>query len=292
MHFLKISDLCDKQVLEIFDIADVLRYKAKGNELSGKTAVLFFPESSIRTRITFEKGIADLGGRSIVFPPSTLDKREELSDVIGYIENFADFVVIRHSDFGKVAEIAKHSNIPVINAMTSENHPCEILSDIYSLRSLRSDYRDLTYTFVGGKGNISKSWVEAAKVLRLRLNHVCSKGNEIKADDDNYSFCTVLDQVLPESDIILTDPLPSELRTQEYYEKYQITLERMEKTKKDSLLNPCPPFYRGEEVTEDVIGSDYFVGHSFKANLIYVQQAIILYCSGQGVGEKVREKTI
>ena len=85
MNLLKITDLSEKQVLEIFDIADKLRYGAKGAELSGKTAILFFPESSIRTRITFEKGIADLGGRSINFPPATLDKREGLKDVIKYI---------------------------------------------------------------------------------------------------------------------------------------------------------------------------------------------------------------
>lgn len=284
MHFLKIADLREKQVLEIFNLADRLRYDTKGTALAGKTAILFFPESSIRTRITFEKGIADLGGRSIVFPPSTLDKREELEDVIKYIENWAEFVVVRHSDFSKVCKIARHSNIPIINAMTSENHPCEILSDLYSLRNIRSNYRDLTYTFVGEKGNISKSWVQAAEVLNLRFNHVCNKGNEIKVNDDNYSFHTELGEVLPISDIILTDPLSSECKTKEYIEKYQITLEQMKKTKKNSLLNPCPPFFRDEEVSKDVIESDYFVGYSFKVNLIYIQQAIILYCLGQDKG--------
>lgn len=281
MDLLEISDLSEKQIMEIFNLADKLKNSTEGTELSGKTAVLFFPESSIRTRISFEKGIADLGGYSIFFPPSTLDKREELEDVIKYIENWADFVVIRHSDFRKIREIARHSDIPVINAMTSENHPCEILSDLYSLRSIRSNYRDLTYTFVGGRGNIANSWAEAAKVLNLRFNHVCTNGNEIRANDNNYSYSTELEEVLPQSDIILTDPLPPELITKEYTGKYQITLERMKKAKKNSLLNPCPPFFRNEEVSGDVIDSDYFVGYRFKENLIYVQQAIILYCLGQ-----------
>ncbi|KAB3529419.1 ornithine carbamoyltransferase [Alkaliphilus serpentinus] len=280
MHLLKILDLTEKQVLEIFDLADTLKSKGMVNKLQGKTGVLFFPESSIRTRITFEKGITDLGGHSIIFPPPTLDKREKLEDVIKYIENWADFVIVRHSDFNKLDELAKYSSIPIINAMTSENHPCEILSDLYSLRTIRKDYRQLTYTFVGEAGNISKSWVNAAKVLDLKLNHVCTQGNEIKDNDSNYSFTTELEEVLPKSDILLTDPLSSEMKTKEYIEKYQITLERMQKTQKNSLLNPCPPFYRGEEVSEDAINSDYFVGYGFKENLVYLQQAVILYCLG------------
>lgn len=282
MNLLRITDLSEAQVLEIFQLADKLGNDSAKRELAGKTAVLFFPESSIRTRITFEKAIADMGGHSIVFPPSTLDKREELEDVIKYIENWADFVVVRHSDFSKVSGLAKYSAIPVINAMTSENHPCEILSDLYALRSIRKDYRELAYTFVGEKGNISRSWAEAAKVLRLKLRHVCTLGNEIMEDNDYYSFHTELEEVLPLSDIILTDPLSAGIKTKEYIDKYQITLERMKKTREASMLNPCPPFYRGEEVSVEVIASDYFVGYGFKKSLLHVQQAIIMYCLGHG----------
>jgi ornithine carbamoyltransferase len=282
MNLLRITDLSAAQVMEIFQLADKLRKAPAGGELAGKTAILFFPESSIRTRITFEKAITDLGGHSIVFPPSTLDKREELEDVIKYIENWADFVVIRHSDFSKVCRLAEHSAIPVINAMTSENHPCEILSDLYALSCLRENYRELSYTFVGEKGNIARSWVEAAKVMGLKLRHVCIRGNEITEDNGYYTFHTELEEVLPLSDIILTDPLSAAIKTKEYIDKYQITLERMKKTREASLLNPCPPFYRGEEVSADAIASEYFVGYGFKKSLLYVQQAIILYCLEQG----------
>lgn len=278
MNFLRITDFSETQILEIFDIADKLLIHSEKTELSGKTAVLFFPESSIRTRITFEKGIVDLGGHSILFPPSTLDKREELKDVIRYLENWADLVIIRHSDFNKPNELATYANIPIINAMTSENHPCEILSDIYSLRKIKKDYRDLIYTFVGEKGNISKTWVEVAQVLNLKLNHVGIEGNRITPNNKNYSYYTTLEDILPISDVILTDPLSANCRNSEYIEKYQITLERMKMTKRNALLNPCPPFFRNEEVSEDVIESHYFVGYEFKKDLVYIQQAIILYC--------------
>lgn len=278
MNLLRINDLNDKKIQEIFDLADQLKKENNSTLLRGKTFVLFFPESSIRTRITFEKGITDLGGQCILFPPSTLDKREALEDVIKYIQNWGSAVVVRHSDIAKIEEIAKHSSIPIINAMTSENHPCEILSDLYSISKLRNDYRELTYTFIGEKGNISTSWMRASKILDFKLNHVCISGNELGKNDENYIFHTELDEVLPESDVILTDPLSSEMRTEEYINKYQITLDRMKKTKPNSILNPCPPFFRNEEVSKDVIDSEYFVGYKFKENLCCVQQAIIIYC--------------
>ncbi len=280
MHLLKIDNLNENQILKIFKMAERLKEIPEQQLLKGKTFILFFPESSIRTRISFEKGITDLGGNSILFPSTALDKSEELEDVIKYIKNWADCVVVRHSDYNKIYEISNHSKIPVINAMTSENHPCEIISDLYSISRMRDNFRKLTYTFVGERANISHSWKIAAEVLNLKFNHVCVSGNEIKENDKNYSFYTELNQVLTDSDVILTDALPRNLKTNEYKEKYQITLERMKQTKINSILNPCPPFFRGEEVSEDVIKSDYFVGHKFKENLLYVQQAIILYCLG------------
>ncbi|MTI71879.1 MAG: ornithine carbamoyltransferase [Firmicutes bacterium] len=279
MNFISINNLNDESIRKIFGLANSLK-KSSQSPLVGMTLVLFFPESSIRTRLTFEKGIQDLGGKCILFPPSTLDKREESIDVIRYIENWADAVIVRHSDFDKISRLAQYSKIPVINAMSSYNHPCEIMSDIYSISKVRPNYRSLSYTFVGENGNISNSWRIAAEVLDLKLNHVCIEGNKIKENDDNYSFSTNLEEILPKSDVVLTDPLSKKLRVDEYIEKYQITLEKMNRCKSKSLLNPCPPFYRGEEVSADVIDSKYFVGYEFKKNLIYVQQAIILYCLG------------
>lgn len=129
-----------------------------------------------------------------------------------------------------------------------------------------------------------RTWVEIARVLNLKLQHVCTEGNRICADGDNYRFLTDLDQALMGSDVVLTDSLPREYQTQEYIEKYQINLEKMRRTRQDSLLNPCPPFYRNQEVSEDLLDSPYFVGYSFKRNLLYVQQAIIVFCLGM-IGE-------
>ncbi|MFD1884931.1 ornithine carbamoyltransferase [Paenibacillus wenxiniae] len=278
MHLLDINELSSSQITDIFNLTDKLQQSGDQPLLHGKTVILFFPESSLRTRITFEKGIKQLGGESILFPPETLDRREELIDTINYIQNWADAIVVRHADFSKVVEMSEHARIPIINAMTSVNHPCEILTDLYSIREQRSDYTELTYTFIGPASNISRSWADIASVMNLDFHHVSVPGQAFAEPSSNYTFHTELEEVLPYSDVILTDSLPNEFRTEEYIRRYGITLARMQLTKPGSMLNPCPPFFREEEVSRDAIDSDYFVGHAFKKNLIYVQQAILLYC--------------
>lgn len=262
MHLIDIYQLSKHQIETIFNKTDDLIEK-KPSPLKNKTIVLFFSDSSIRTRLSFEKGIHDLGGHSVLFPPSTLDKRESIKDVVRYIENWAEAIVVRHPNFELVTEMAKHSKIPVINAMTDNNHPCEILGDLYALRKIKPDYLNLNYTFVGEKANIYNSWLAASKVLGFKLNHV-GVGSEIN-----------LEEMKDITDIYLTDPLPLELRTTEYYDAYQLKLAHL---KPSALVNPCPPFFRGEELAAEIIESDFFVGYTFKKNLLYVQMAILLYC--------------
>ncbi len=278
MHLLEIKALTESQILDIYNLTSELKENKTTKRLDGKTFALFFPESSLRTRITFEKGIKELGGTCILFPPDTLDKREKLEDVMRYMENWVDGLVIRHSDLAKVKELASYATIPVINAMTAEDHPCEILSDFYSIAEIREDYRDLTYTFVGPASNITRSWMEIAKVMNLTFRHACASGHPFGEASKHYWFTTNLEDALKGSDVILTDSLPGEYMNEDYIKKYQITMERMQLANKGAILNPCPPFFKDEEVSTEVINSDYFVGYGFKKNLLHVQQAIILYC--------------
>ena len=285
MNFIRVTDMTVQDIKRIFTVADSLRTGGSITSLSGRTAVMFFPESSIRTRITFEKGLHCMGITPILFPSSALDKREDIADVTGYIENWADLLIIRHPSIEKIESISKCSQIPVINAMTSQNHPCEILSDIYSIRDRKADFDKLVYTFVGENSNILHSWIEASEILGFRLNHVSLPENEADDAGKNYSFFTDISDVISETDVLLTDPLTEKYRNEEYYSKYQITLKILQKGKNDLLFNPCPPFYRGEEVSNDAIGSTCFVGYSFKKNLLYVQQAIMAYVSEIGRGQ-------
>lgn len=269
--FLHLSDYTKNELFEIFKLADQLDTMISSKPLCGKTIILFFPESSIRTRVTFEKGIHELGGETILFPPEALDKKESLGDVTGYLANWADGIVVRHNSLELVEELAEVSKIPVINAMTKENHPCEILTDLYSLSKVRDDFMKDRFLFVGARGNIGNTWKEASDIFKFEFTHCCPNGYEI----DGAAVCYDLSEGIRDKDIICTDSIPTDAKKD--FKEYQVTKALMEKTNAGAVINPCPPFYRGEEVSADIIDSEYFVGYEFKKNLLRVQQAVLLY---------------
>ena len=182
-HLIRFDDYTKDDVYEIFQIADEIKDGKYQKFLEGKTVILFFPNSSIRTRVAFEKGIHLLGGQTILFPPEALDKREKLEDVIRYLNNWADAAVIRHKNIAIMDEIAQYASFPVINALTDENHPCEILSDLYALSKLRNNFCTDKFLFVGAKGNIGGAWQEAAQVMGfVSTDNVGSEGLEAYYD--------------------------------------------------------------------------------------------------------------
>ena len=268
--FIRLTDYKKSELLKIFQIADTVE-KYNGF-LQGKTIVMFFPASSIRTRVSFEKGVYLLGGQTILFDPATLDKKEDIRDVCGYIQNWADAVIVRHRDISMLEIMANTLSIPVVNAMTDENHPCEIMSDLYTLSKIRTDYLRDNYLFVGADGNIGRAWKEAAEAFGFSMNQSSPSRYQVPGVSCNEN----LKEAIVGTDIICTDSIPSSMIDD--FKDYQISKELMNMANENAILNPCPPFYRGEEVTEEVIDSDYFIGYEFKQSLLKVQQAIMIYC--------------
>lgn len=267
-----LHSLNKEDIFEIFHIADRIQEGKFKDFLKGKSIVLFFPNTSLRTRVTFEKGIYLLGGQPILFPPETLDKKEKLEDVCRYLNNWTDALIVRHKNMNVIRELAQYSTVPIINAMTDINHPCEIISDMYSLSKIRADFTKDKYLFCGKSGNIGLSWKEAADVLEFELSQCCPKGYEM----EGVQVFRDIKEAVKGKDIICTDSLPADILGD--FEYYQITKKIMDMANENAILNPCPPFYRGEEVSEDVIDSDYFVGYQFKRYLLEIQQAIVIYC--------------
>ena len=268
----RLTDFSAREIENIFKIADEVQQGRYQNALNGKTAVMFFPSTSIRTRVTFEKGVNLLGGQTVLFPTETLDKKEDLRDVFGYLDNWADLIIVRHRDISVLEKIADYSTAPVINAMTATNHPCEVLSDLYAFKQKRKNILNDKFLFCGTNGNIGLAWKEASEVLGFELEQCCAEGFEIDGIKSHHNIY----EAVRGKDIICTDSLPYDLLGK--FKKFQISKAVMELANKGAVLNPCPPFYRGEEVTDDVISSDYFVGYDFKKYLLPVQQAIMLYC--------------
>lgn len=272
---IRLTDYDAQEVYDIFSIADDIRNQKHRDALKGKSVVLFFPNSSIRTRVTFEKGIYLLGGQPILFPSETLDKKEDLKDVCGYLNNWADLVVVRHRDIRVIERMSQLLSVPVINAMTDVNHPCEVLADLYALLKLGRDIVHDKYLFCGKDGNIGRAWKEASEVMGFDLEQCCGSGYEM----DGVKAHDRIGDAVKGKDVVCTDSLPA--AALDAFSACQVTLAAMKMANEGAVLNPCPPFYRGEEVAADVIDSAYFVGYGFKKHLLEVQQAIMLYCMGQ-----------
>ncbi len=271
-HFLRLTDYTKADIYEIFHITDEILEGHYQNLLQGKSVVLFFPESSIRTRVTFEKGIALLGGQPILFPSSALDKKEDLRDVVGYLNNWANLLVVRHRDMAALEKIAASASVPVINALTDANHPCEMAADLYALSKIRNDFTKDHFLFCGVTGNIGLAWKEASEVMGFSLEQCCIPGYEMNGVPSHHC----IRDAIRGKDIICTDSLPADLLSAS--RGCTVDLAAMKLANEGAILNPCPPFYRGEEVSNDVIDSDYFVGYEFKKHLLTVQQAIMVYC--------------
>lgn len=271
-NLIRLTDLQSDEVYEIFNIADEISRGKYSGFLNGKSAILFFPTSSIRTRVTFEKGIYLSGGQSILFPNDALDKKEDLRDVCGYLNNWADIVIIRHKEIRLIEEFARYSKVPVINAMTNINHPCEILADMYSLSKTRDNFVKDKYLFCGKNGNIGLTWKEASQIMGFELSQCCGMGYEM----ENVKVYHDIKTAITGKDIICTDSLSGKEIND--FKDCQVTKEVMDMANKNAVLNPCPPFYRGEEVSDDAIQSEYFAGYEFKKNLLIIQQAIIIWC--------------
>lgn len=271
-NFIRLTDYTSSDIYDIFQIADEVKQGKYHGILKGKSVVLFFPNTSIRTRVSFEKGIHLLGGQPILFPTEALDKKEDLKDVCGYLNNWADIIIVRHRDIKVLEEIANYSAVPVINAMTDSNHPCEVFADMYALSKIRKNFVRDKFLFCGQKGNIGLAWKEASAVMGFELSQCCGEGYEIGGVEAFYN----IHEAILGKDIVCTDSLPESILRD--FENCKVTKAIMEKANEGAVLNPCPPFYRGEEVSDDVIESKYFVGYEFKKCLLEVQQAIMIYC--------------
>jgi len=161
---------------------------------------------------------------------------------------------------------------PVINAMTDCNHPCEVLSDMYALSKIRKNFVNDKFLFCGGKGNIGLAWKEASDVMGFDLEQCCGMGDEMEGI---VSYNNIYEAIIGK-DVVCTDSVPSDVPDD--FMARQITVGIMKMANNGAILNPCPPFYRGEEVSAEVMDSDYFVGYEFKKYLLDVQQAIMIYC--------------
>lgn len=282
---ISISKLSKEEILNFLESAEELKKRLyKGLDykpLKGKTVITSFPANSLRTRTSFETGIFQLGANSINMQID-LEGTEPLEDKIGYLNNWIDYLVIRFPKEYLIEEASAIAEFSVVNAMSRESHPCEILSDFMTLSEMRKDIKSLKMVFIGAEGNIANTWFQLASKLDLNLTQVCPKSYEINKElfqrskngsRGEIKITNSIEEGLKNADVILTDGWPKV--NDNRFIPYQITLNILKMADKNCIVNPCPPFTRGNEIADEIIKSRYFIGYRAKENLLHMQKAIL-----------------
>lgn len=292
--FLSLADYTGDEILAFLDFADRLKAQQRAGTphplLLGKTLALIFEKPSLRTRLTFQIGMFQLGGHTVLID-DILGRRESVPDVARNLERWVDGIMARTYRHAHVVELARCARIPVINALTDLLHPCQILADVQALREHKGrDLGSLKVAFVGDGNNVFHSWANFAARVPLNLTLVCPPGYEGDAAitervrreaKGEFTITHDVEAGLRDADAVYTDVWASmgqeeEAETRERaFAPYQVNAALMALAKPDALFMHCLPAHRGLEVTDDVIDGPQSVVFDEAENRLHAQKAVL-----------------
>lgn len=292
--FISFADLTADEILALIDLADTLKKMQTDGKphraLEGKTLAMIFEKPSLRTRVTFETGIFQLGGQGI-FYGTRLGERESVPDVARNLDRWVHGIMARTFRHEAVLELAEYASIPVINALTDKLHPCQVLADAQTLREHKGDFANLKLAFVGDGNNVCASWFEFAARIPLNVTLVCPKGYEPdpgilafaeREAKGNVAVTHDLETGLRDADAVYTDVWASMGQEAEHAERakvfapYQVNAKVMALAAKNAVFMHCLPAHRGEEVTDDVLDGPQSIAFDQAENRLHAQKAVMV----------------
>ncbi|EEG08846.1 ornithine carbamoyltransferase [Pseudogulbenkiania ferrooxidans] len=294
-HYLQFSDLNRDDYQYLFQRAQVLKRRHGSGELYrplvGKVMSMVFEKNSTRTRVSFEAGMSQLGGHAMFLDANTsqLGRGEPIEDTARVLSRMSDIIMIRTFEQSNVERLAANSRVPVINGLTNEYHPCQILADILTFIEHRGPIKGKTVAWVGDGNNMCRTWLQAAKLLDFKLKAATPVGYELKALDgqhygpEHFEPSHSAEHAVAGADLVTTDVFTSmgfeaeSVARMEAFRNYQITADLMKHAKPDALFMHCLPAHRGEEVAADVIDGPQSVVWDEAENRMHGQKALIEY---------------
>ncbi len=291
-HFLTLFDFSAAELRQVLRRAQEMKTALRSGELRTplrhKTMAMIFEKSSTRTRVSFEAGMAQLGGASLFLSPrdTHLDRGEPVEDTARVMSRMVDVIVIRANSHEMVERFAKNSRVPVINALTDRHHPCQLLADIQTWIERRGDIAGRTAAWVGDGNNVCHSWMEAAVQFDFHLNIATPRG--YKPDKDLLKTCathvTLLHdpkQAVSGADVVVTDTWASMGQEKEKakrikaFKGFSVTAKLMQRAQPDALFMHCLPAYRGLEVAAEVLDGPQSVVWDEAENRLHAQKALL-----------------
>jgi ornithine carbamoyltransferase len=291
-HFLTLLDLTPDEALRLLRRAGELKRLMRNGEryepLRNRTLAMIFEKSSTRTRVSFEAGMAQLGGHAIFLSPrdTQLGRGEPIEDSARVLSRMVDAVMIRTFEHESVKRFAAHSRVPVINGLTDRFHPCQLLADMLTYFEHREEMRGRTVAWIGDGNNMCNSYINASRTFDFQLRVACPEGFEpdtavVEAARDR---CTVLRDPIEAAegaDLIVTDVWASmgqeeeQRHRKQIFATFQVTEAVMRKAAKDALFMHCLPAHRGEEVAASVIDGPQSVVWLEAENRLHAQKALL-----------------
>jgi ornithine carbamoyltransferase len=291
------QDLLDLTVMtkqdfeDLMHLTDVLKH-TDAKPLAGKHVTLLFQKPSLRTRVSFEVGVAQLGGTSLYLSNEGvgLGEREAVSDVARVLASYSNCIVARLFDHNMLLDLAKHANVPVVNALTDQSHPCQILADLYTIRQHGKLLPGLKIAFIGDGNNVANSWIEMAAIYPMHLSIASPYGYApdaatlARAQAAGISTIELVDDpriAADSADAIYTDVWTSmgqeseQLARRTAFKDYQINAALTRLAHPNALIMHCLPAHRGEEITDEAIESANSVIFDQAENRLHVQKAIL-----------------
>lgn len=298
-----ISQLSTGEIKEIFSLTKDIKAKQKKGEmftpLTGKTLGMIFMKSSTRTRVSFEVGMFQLGGHALFLGANELQLgkgKETIQDTARVLSRYLDGIMIRTFAQKDVDVLAKEASIPVINGLTDLLHPCQVLSDLFTIKEKKGCLKGLKISYIGDGNNVVNSFITAAGKLSLNLWIASPSGYEpnqtllkeaVAANMSSINITSDIDEVIKDADILYTDVWASMGQESEKEKRlrdlrdYQINSQTLKKAKSDVMVMHCLPANRGEEITDEVMDGPHSIVYDQAENRLHVQKAIMTLLMSQ-----------
>lgn len=296
-NLLKLMDLSEKEIIEILNTADQLKFEKKNGIphrlLEGKTLGLIFAKSSTRTRVSFEVGMFDLGGTSLFLSSRDLQigRGEIVQDTARVLSRYLDGIMIRTFDQKEVEALAEFGTIPIINGLTDYCHPCQVLADLMTIREYKGDFVGRKLCYVGDGNNMTNSLIVGGIKLGMKVAVACPKGYEPDAEIMKWAYATgdfecgedVL-EMAKDSDVLYTDVWASmgqEAEAEErkkVFKQYQINDKVLGVSRPDAMVLHCLPAHREEEITAKVFEEHSKEIFDEAENRLHAQKAVLVKC--------------
>jgi ornithine carbamoyltransferase len=292
-HFLQFNDLARAELAHLFTRTRWIKGQFKRYRrywpLEDRTLVMIFEKQSTRTRLSFEAGMHQLGGAAIFLNTrdSQLGRGEPVEDAAQVISRMCDVVMIRTFEQGIIERFAAHSRVPVINGLTNEYHPCQVLADIFTFVEQRGPIKGRTVAWIGDSNNVCNTWLQAAEVLDFNVHVSTPPGYEVEPEraglygTDHYEEFRDPMQAAKGADLVTTDVWTSmgfeaenEARKRDF-EAWQVDAEMMKAARKNALFMHCLPAHRGEEVSPAVIDGPQSAVWDEAENRLHTQKALL-----------------